>query len=1076
MNKLLSLLKNPILISGLLLLCLMAILWFLGPSLGLTRFDIRLFITLVLIVLWVVLVLLLAKGQTSSPPMDGSLKPGAFPVLPIQGPTLTKPAMPTAAVSLAVPNLPAANFSLQTSADTPSASAMEIPAGNQLMAFRGQLERALQWLRRSPIASKPGTGDIVYRLPWYMVLGLPGAGKSTALLQSGLNFPYTDPDRTAGRRSIEPTRQCDLWIANEALFLDTAGYFCADDRQKEGWTGLLDEIRRVRPNKPLDGLILLVDIPGLAETNAEVLRERALRLRARLDEVIQRFELVLPVYLLFHQCDRLEGFQDFFRDLNETGRAQVWGSTLRRTQYQNLQPHQEFEKEFALLYEVLQEKRRQRLTVKGGERPDRIYRFPLQWASMRRVLSDFITQLFQPNTFRDRPIFRGFYFSSASQNGQIIDPLFSHLSGFFQAAERHGAENPPADIKPYFLHHLFTQVIFPDRILSGYSGVSRRHGLWLRVALALIFGVMLPLLMWQIYSAYSESSRLLHTVQQARQTPVAGNKSGTELQILRDLRLMLERFDPHTPGTSERRFFWGMYIADQVLEPARQLYALRLKRDFIEPSVRSLQRELRNLPDMAPTMEEQRRNNRRCYLLLKSFLMMSEANRADSAYMSSNDAEILRFWQQGASGDSGEIEKQLSFYAHLLEQHSRPDLLIPLDADSQALVARKRNYLGDIDLLTNYYNLLKLEGGDQLRPMTLSQALEGKDTDLLTGMERIPGIFTRSGWENFAQKAIARFAADYQKGYWVLSKTAPNLNPSLEPLAAMTAKLSELYFTEYNRYWQGFLAGTRISPFANRREAVDKIGRLTRSQNSALHRFFKTVSSNTFQGMAAKPTGNLYWDLLIRNFRSLHQFMEGTEGGTNAGIAQYLQATAKVHQQLYAFVEAGELPEQIGTVKNSITEALSQTAGLLQNFDPEMAGLVQPLLEQPIKMALEKTPASESLSPFPAQSLAPLVPPNPRDSVASGGLVVGGMITDQQTGTPLEKVVVYLLKAGNTEVTLNNYLALASTDSSGFFRFPKAVPPGPYGLYIKAKGYRIIAQDITLTNSSSQLRIGLQPQ
>jgi len=131
---------------------------------------------------------------------------------------------------------------------------------------------------------------------------------------------------------------------------------------------------------------------------------------------------------------------------------------------------------------------------------------------------------------------------------------------------------------------------------------------------------------------------------------------------------------------------------------------------------------LQNIADTGLGMEELRRTNRRCYLLLKSFLMMSEPNRADQAYLQSSDAEILKFWLQGAVSDNREVENQLSFYAHLLGIHGSNDLLIPMDAAGHTLVSRKRAYLGDIDLLSNYYNRLKREGADQLTAMTLSQA------------------------------------------------------------------------------------------------------------------------------------------------------------------------------------------------------------------------------------------------------------------------------------------------------------------------------------------------------------------
>ena len=45
--------------------------------------------------------------------------------------------------------------------------------------------------------SKMGAGAL-YSLPWYIIIGPPGSGKSTALQESGLNFPYM----SQGRRGI----------------------------------------------------------------------------------------------------------------------------------------------------------------------------------------------------------------------------------------------------------------------------------------------------------------------------------------------------------------------------------------------------------------------------------------------------------------------------------------------------------------------------------------------------------------------------------------------------------------------------------------------------------------------------------------------------------------------------------------------------------------------------------------------------------------------------------------------------------------------------------------------------------
>jgi type VI secretion system IcmF/VasK family protein len=1071
-----SSLKNIVILTGLLLLILLAVVWFVGPYMGLARVDLRIFICLVLVLLWVIF-LLLKKGKSpgsadantqvnvTAPSLQApTISPPAFQAPSLQVPTLQSPSM-----SMQAPSISSAQMQISSTGST-NMNQPVAPSSDQTVNFRAQLDRALQWLRRSK-TTPPGSGDAAYRLPWYLVLGPPASGKSVLLSQSGLNFPYTDPDRSMGRRNVEPTRCCDLWMANESFFIDTAGRFCNSDQDRSLWQGLLEEIKRVRKDKPLDGVILVLDLPAIIQANPDALRELAVRARARLDEITQHLGMVLPVYLIFNKSDQVEGFVEFFSDLDDSLRTQVWGATLKREQYQNIQPHQEFEKEFGLLSQVIHIRRLSRLTTKAHEIKEKLYSFPVQYELIRNQLSEFITSLFQPNNFRERPIFRGFYFTSALQDSDTVDIVSNYINRKAGVTEARWTTPPAAEAKGFFFHRLLTQIIFPDRMLSGSSAGSKKRGLFLKILLILLFGVILPILMWLVYSSYGKYDRLLTTIQRAAQSPIVGNRTASELRVLRLLREELERYDVHYHPEAGNKFDWGINISRELIEPAQRLYEDRLKQDFINKTSHDLQVELANLPTTFPSVDEMRRNNQRCYLLLKTFLMMSTPKVGDEQYLSKSYSELGKFWQQGvAAEDLDEAQADMKFYMHLLAVHKDEDLLVPLDDNAHTLVTAKRGMLGGIDLLSNYYNRLKAGGAGQV-PMTLGRALEGKDTDLMTGLVEIPGIFTRAGWESYSRKTIDDFGIEYDQGYWVLDRTAPNLDPNRPPRDAMTLKLSELYFTDYNNHWRNFIANARIAPFASRREAADKLGRLTR-QDSPMLRFFKAVSVNTFEELEGKPSGNGYLDRLASNYHSIHQLVNGA----NAPISQYLQAVARVHQQLSAFVNAGEMPDQITPVKTAITDSLAQMAGLLQNFDPEMMRLAQPLMEQPIKMALEKTPMTETPTTVPAQTLAPLTPPTAQTSGVPGGMVVGGMITDRQKGTPLEKVVVYLLKPGNTEVTLNNYIALGTTDSAGGFRFPKAIAAGRYGLYVKAKGYKIIAQDITLSPGNALLKIGLDPQ
>ena len=54
-------------------------------------------------------------------------------------------------------------------------------------------------------------------IPWYLVLGAPGSGKTTMMEESGLTFASFG---AGSPHANGPTRSCDWWYTEEALFLD----------------------------------------------------------------------------------------------------------------------------------------------------------------------------------------------------------------------------------------------------------------------------------------------------------------------------------------------------------------------------------------------------------------------------------------------------------------------------------------------------------------------------------------------------------------------------------------------------------------------------------------------------------------------------------------------------------------------------------------------------------------------------------------------------------------------------------------------------------------------------------------
>ena len=95
----------------------------------------------------------------------------------------------------------------------------------QILASR--FDEAAQMLKKAHF-SKAGQGaqwtqrfstQYLYQLPWYVIIGAPGSGKTTALVNSGLQFPLADrfgktavaiPPRRANRFRT-PVNGLSLW-------------------------------------------------------------------------------------------------------------------------------------------------------------------------------------------------------------------------------------------------------------------------------------------------------------------------------------------------------------------------------------------------------------------------------------------------------------------------------------------------------------------------------------------------------------------------------------------------------------------------------------------------------------------------------------------------------------------------------------------------------------------------------------------------------------------------------------------------------------------------------------------------
>ena len=213
---------------------------------------------------------------------------------------------------------------------TPEALAAEA----QSEAVRAELDE-LRGKMRSAIAklknSKGGRRSL-YELPWYVMIGPPGVGKTTAIVNSGLQFPLAEEFGKTAIGGVGGTRNCDWWFTDTAVLIDTAGRYTTQesdaDADNAAWLGFLNLLKKHRSRQPINGAMIAISLSDLSMQDEQTQKGHALAVRRRLAELRDRLGVRFPVYVLFTKADMIAGFTEYYNNLGKEEREQVWGFTL----------------------------------------------------------------------------------------------------------------------------------------------------------------------------------------------------------------------------------------------------------------------------------------------------------------------------------------------------------------------------------------------------------------------------------------------------------------------------------------------------------------------------------------------------------------------------------------------------------------------------------------------------------------------------------------------------------------------------------------------------------------------------
>jgi type VI secretion system protein ImpL len=348
--------------------------------------------------------------------------------------------------------------------------------------LQARWKEAIDALRKSHLRKY---GNPLYVLPWYMVIGESGSGKTTAIESARLSSPFADVSRTSG---ISGTRNCDWWFFEQAILIDTAGRYAIpvdEGRDKDEWQRFLNLLAKFRKKEPLNGLVVTVAADRLAQGGTEALQEDGRNIRRRMDELMRVLGAKFPVYVMVTKCDLVQGASQFCDALPEAALNQAMG--LLNQQLSTDVPSF-MNKAFKTIGSQLRDMRLLLLNqIQDREKATDMLLFPEELEKLKEPLTAFIAGAFQENPYQETPLLRGLFFSSGRQEGTPFSHFLNNL-GLIQRREVLAGTN-----KGLFLHDVFARILPSDRQLfkptqhmAQWSRLTRNMGLtaWIAVMVA----------------------------------------------------------------------------------------------------------------------------------------------------------------------------------------------------------------------------------------------------------------------------------------------------------------------------------------------------------------------------------------------------------------------------------------------------------------------------------------------------------------------------------------------------------------------------------------------------------------
>lgn len=798
------------------------------------------------------------------------------------------------------------------------------------------LDRQLAALK----SNLPGRKGI-YRLPWYLVIGLEDAGKTSLIQRSGQTYTLTNVTRN--NRGDRNAFGFDWWIGDDGVLIDPDGELLSQSQgegagaeiQQRLWNHFIAWLERNRPQRPLNGVVLTIDLARLSVADPDQRRDRAILLRTRLRELMEQIGSRLPVYVTFTKMDLLYGFGPLVRTLSKQEKDRALGFTFS---LENQMDSDDWLSQFVDRYTALVKRLTDRLpdvlaNTRDAEERAAAYSFTRQLAGLKPVLEQFLTDLLSADVFSTPAMVRGTFFTSVLQEGVPEDAFVSAAAANYQIAEPIQPAQRSGQSANLFTRELFPKIIYPEAGLAGDNRrviQSRQRRLAVAAVVAICAGAGLTAGWQHFFIRNAEAAAAVEARVQGfieNWQPVGFEPDNTGRNLLGPLDELREA----TLAFGDHRRNWpllsdmGLYRGHEVGPEVEESYLDMLAYQYLPALMFGVMAEMGQAPDNSTERLE--------HLRVLRMLYDASGRRTDivTRYMQN-------YWQQAFPGQS---DLQQRLMGHLDYAMAHTDLArLTQEGDAVAVmtlapfrssVQWAQHELGRVATPERVYRDLEIEAEQEFRaPLELARESGPAFSTVFTRVDgygepvvsngsgeedplTIPALLTREGLEKWFLRKSGSVTELALVDAWVLGRR-DNVEFSKADEARLLASLQTLYAEHYAEAWRTALSRIDIQRFEDLNHGVRILESLT-SGHEPLASLLGQVRHNTRLVPSAEVESAAARELLEQSphFRMLQdierQFAELNDltrdnGDQPTGLEQIMLVVGELHEYMRNIQEA----------------------------------------------------------------------------------------------------------------------------------------------------------------------------